>query len=189
PIKIYYYVVLAPVFFFYSIFSELFLNGRSVGKLALGIRVVKLNGKQATLSDFIIRWMFRLVDIYMSFGTLATILISSTDKSQRIGDIIANTVLINVRPSRSQRLKDLLSIQSLDTYQPQYPDVKYLNEEDMLLVKSVLERKRKYGNEAHLLAEEELVKHLMGILKLNKLNTDNSVFLKTLLKDYIVLTR
>lgn len=183
------YLLLLPIYLFYSLFSEVFMNGQSVGKMALGIRIVKLNGKQATLGDYMVRWLFRLLDIWLSVGSLAAILISSTDKSQRIGDIVANTVLINVRPTRSQRLKDLLNIHSIDNYQPKYPDVKYLSEEDMLLVKSVLERNRKYRNDAHLNAQEELVKRLMELLHLNKLQQDKTEFLRTLLNDYIVLTR
>jgi len=185
----YNYLVLVPIFLFYSLGSEIFMNGQSVGKLALGIRTVKLTGKQATLSDYIMRWLFRLVDIYLCFGSLAAILISSTDKSQRIGDIVANTVVVRLRPSRVLRLKDLLSIHSIDNYQPRYPEVRNLSEEDMLLVKSVLERNRKYANEAHREAQDELVKKLMVLLQLPKLQQEKAEFLRTLLNDYIVLTR
>jgi uncharacterized RDD family membrane protein YckC len=185
----YLYLVLLPIFLFYSLASEIFLNGQSVGKLALGIRTVKLTGQQAVMSDYIMRWIFRLVDIYMCFGSLAAILISSTDKNQRIGDIVANTVVIRLRATRVLRLKDLLSIHSIDNYQPRYPEVRILSEEDMLLVKTVLERNRKYANQAHQDAQDELVKKLMGLLHINKLEQERSEFLRTLLNDYIVLTR
>jgi uncharacterized RDD family membrane protein YckC len=182
-------VVLLPILIFYVLMSEVSMNGQSVGKLALGIRIVKLSGKQATLSDYIIRWMFRLIDIYLSFGSVASILISSTDKNQRIGDIIANTVVIKMRPSRKLLLRDLLNIHSIDNYTPRYPDVKYLSEDDMLLVKNVLERNRKYANTAHNEAMDELVDKLMQLLHVTKLQQEKSEFLRTLLNDYIVLTR
>jgi uncharacterized RDD family membrane protein YckC len=185
----YLYLVLLPIFLFYSLVSEVFLNGQSVGKLAMGIRTVKLTGQQAVMSDYIMRWIFRLVDIYMCFGSLAAILISSTDKNQRIGDIVANTVVIRLRPTRVLRLKDLLSIHSRDNYQPRYPEVRILSEEDMLLVKTVLERNRKFANQAHRDAQDELVKKLMGLLHIQKLEQERSEFLRTLLNDYIVLTR
>jgi uncharacterized RDD family membrane protein YckC len=187
--QVYYYLILIPVFLFYALLSEIFLSGQSVGKLALGIRIIKITGKQATVSDYIMRWMFRLIDIYLSVGAVASILVSSTDKNQRIGDIVANTVVIKLRSSRSLKLKDLLNIHSIDNYQPRYPDVRYLSEEDMLLVKSVLERNRKYGNEAHKEALEELVTRLMMVLKINRLQQEKADFLRTLLNDYIVLTR
>jgi uncharacterized RDD family membrane protein YckC len=183
------YFVLIPVGLFYSLVSEVFMNGRSIGKLALGIRTVKLTGKQATLSDYIMRWLFRLIDIYLTSGALAAILVSSTEKNQRIGDIVANTVVIKLRPSRSLTLRDLLNIHSVDSYEPRYPEVKYLSEEDMLLVKNVLERNRKYRNEFHLKAQDELVSRLMDVLRINKLQQEKTDFLRTLLNDYIVLTR
>ena len=170
-------------------YYEIFMSGQSVGKLALGIRIIKISGKQATLSDYIMRWMFRLIDIYLSMGSVAAILVSSTDKNQRIGDIVANTVVIKLRSSRSLKLKDLLNIHSIDNYQPRYPEVRYLSEEDMLLVKSVLERNRKYGNDAHKEAMDELVKKLMSVLRIVKLQQEKPDFLRTLLNDYIVLTR
>jgi len=189
-VMIYYtYFILILVGLFYTLISEIFMNGQSVGKLALGIRIVKLTGKQATLSDYIMRWLFRLVDIYMCFGSLCAILISSTDKSQRIGDIVANTVVIKLRPSRALTLRDLLNIHSIDNYEPRYPEVKYLSEEDMLLVKNVLERNRKFRNDAHLKAQEELVAKLMEVLHIPKLQQEKPEFLRTLLNDYIVLTR
>jgi uncharacterized RDD family membrane protein YckC len=185
----YAYLVVMPVFLFYALLSEIFMSGQSVGKLALGIRIIKISGKQATLSDYIMRWMFRLIDIYLSMGSVAAILVSSTDKNQRIGDIVANTVVIKLRSSRSLKLKDLLNIHSIDNYQPRYPEVRYLSEEDMLLVKSVLERNRKYGNDAHKEAMDELVKKLMSVLRIVKLQQEKPDFLRTLLNDYIVLTR
>jgi uncharacterized RDD family membrane protein YckC len=185
----YCYLLLFPALLFYTLLSEVFMNGQSVGKLALGIRIVKLTGKQATLSDYIMRWLFRSIDIYASMGSLAAILVSSTDKNQRIGDIVANTVVIKMRSARSLNLKDLLNIHSIDNYQPRYPEVRNLTEEDMLLVKSVLERNRKYGNEAHKEAMEELVEKLTTVLNISSLNQAKPDFLRTLLNDYIVLTR
>lgn len=183
------YFVVTPVILFYTLVSEVFLNGQTLGKKVLGIRVIKINGKQATLSDYIIRWLFRLLDIYLSLGAVASILINSTDKSQRIGDIIAGTVLINLKPSRAQGLRDLLNIHTLDNYQPTYPEVKYMQEDDLLLVKSVLERNRKYKNRAHEEALDELVKKVMEILHIPKLKQEKTEFLRTVLNDYIVLTR
>jgi uncharacterized RDD family membrane protein YckC len=185
----YSYLVLFPIFLFYAPVSEALMNGQSIGKLAMGIRTVKLSGKQATLSDYVMRWLFRLVDIYLCFGSLAAILISSTDKNQRIGDIVANTVVVKLRPSRALRLRDLLSIHSVNNYKPRYPEVRSLSEEDMLLVKSVLERNRKYANQAHRDAQDELVIKLMELLQITKLKQEKADFLRTLLNDYIVLTR
>ena len=52
---------------FYTLVLESIMDGQTIGKRLLKIRVVKIDGYQATLSDYIVRWFFRIVDIYL-FG-------------------------------------------------------------------------------------------------------------------------
>lgn len=49
-----FYILMLPVLF-YSVLMEYLLKGQTVGKLAMGIRVIKLNGENATLSDYAMR--------------------------------------------------------------------------------------------------------------------------------------
>jgi uncharacterized RDD family membrane protein YckC len=46
----------------YPILTEYFLNGQTLGKRAMNIRVVLLNGNQPTLGAYILRWLLILVD-------------------------------------------------------------------------------------------------------------------------------
>ena len=183
------YLILIPYLFFYSFLQELLLGGRSLGKMAMGIKIVKTNGKQIAIGDYFSRWMFRVIDIYLSFGSIAIILISSSEKSQRIGDIVANTTVIRVKSKQKLVLKDLLSIHSISTYTPRYIEAKKLTEPDMLLVKTVIDRYKKYKNPAHEEAISMAIKKLMGIMNITKLEQPKLEFLHTVLKDYIVLSR
>ena len=183
------YLIIFPFIFFYSFLQELIFDGRSLGKLALGIKIVKTNGKQTTIGDYFSRWMFRVIDIYLSFGSIATILISSSEKSQRIGDIVANTTVIRIRSKQKLVLKDLLSIHSISTYTPRYIEAKKLTEPDMLLVKTVIDRYKKYKNSSHEDALNLTIKKLMDIMNITKLEQPKLDFLHTVLKDYIVLSR
>lgn len=92
------YIVSVPIVLFYTPVSEMLTHGRSIGKKAQGLQVVKLNGQEVGFTDYLIRWTFRMVDIYLSLGSVATLLISSTDKSQRLGDMLANTTVVRIRP-------------------------------------------------------------------------------------------
>ncbi len=184
-----YYLVLMPLLFFYSLASEIIGNGQSIGKLALGIKVVKMNGKECGMSDYLVRWAFRIVDIWLSLGSLASILISSTEKNQRLGDIVGNTAVIRLRPSLHFRMNDLLNINSLENYQPVYAGVRQLSEDDMIVLKSLLERCRRHNNRAHIEALNQLVQRLKDELSLTEVPKNKMEFLRTLLKDYIVLTR
>jgi uncharacterized RDD family membrane protein YckC len=184
-----YYLIILPVFLFYSLLSDIFGNGRSWGKRALGIKVVKITGTEASISDYMIRWAFRMIDIYFSIGSLGLLLISSTNKSQRLGDVVANTAVIKVRPRTVLRLADLMKIKSRQDYEPRYPEVKQMTESDMVTVKAVIERFKEYPNQAHREVMDELVNTLRDRLQIREQIQDPQNFLKTLINDYIVLTR
>lgn len=52
---------------FYSLVSESLMEGRTLGKMVVKTRVVKVDGYQASFTDYFTRWIFRLVDIDMGF--------------------------------------------------------------------------------------------------------------------------
>jgi len=183
------YLLIIPFFLFYSLAQEIILNGQSIGKRLMSLKVVKITGKEPTLSDYLIRWAFRFIDIWFSFGSIGIMLISSTDRQQRLGDLLANTAVIKLNPWASVNLEEILSIHSVDTYQPEYPDVKKYSEQDMLFVKQVLDRVKNFNNTAHHEALELLAERMARQLGLESTPSDKIQFLKTLLKDYVVLSR
>ena len=176
-------------FIIYQLLSEVIADGQSLGKKALGIKVVRTDGREPGLSDFLLRAVFHLVDTVLSFGIVAALLVSSSDKSQRLGDLTANTAVIRVKFNTLFRLEDILKINSLADYEPEYPQVRQLSEQDMLLIKNIISRHRKYKNKAHQEVLNELVVKLQTDLQIQKRPLDKIDFLKTLIRDYIVLTR
>lgn len=183
------YLVAIPIFFFYNLAMEYFNNGQTLGKMAMGIKVIKLDGKAPTLADFMTRWGFRMIDIYLSMGSIASLLISSSEKAQRLGDMTANTTLIKVRFNLRFHLEDIERISTRDEYEPIYPQVRQMSEEDMLLIKNVITRYQRYPNKAHLKVMDDLVEDLILKLDVEFRPSHKINFLKTLIKDYIVLTR
>lgn len=182
-------IILVCVFLFYSLAFEVFNNGQSLGKKALRIRVIKTTGEKANFYDYAGRWIFRMIDIYFSFGAIASMLIASSARAQRIGDIVSSTTVIKLIPSVNLYLEDILRIQSRENYQPVYSQVKQLAEKDVLLIKNTLDRSKKYDNDAHDEAIDLLAARLKSILGIREATPDNMRFLQTLINDYIVLTR
>jgi len=86
------YLIIVPFYTFYSIFFESLMNGQTPGKLAVKIHVIKLTGTDLSFSDYMLRWMFRWLDIWISFGSIAALLVSSSRKGQRLGDVLADTL-------------------------------------------------------------------------------------------------
>lgn len=186
---VYVYFVLIPIFLFYTLASEILMNGQTIGKKSMGLKVVKLNGDAPTTHDYFMRWMFRFVDIFMSLGSVGALMINASPKSQRLGGLLSGTTVIRTTSQRTFTLNDILKISTLDTYQPSYPDIRKFNEKDMLFIKKVLERERRYPNAAHQKAIKELSTHVAQQLDINPIPADKSKFLRTLINDYIVLTR
>ncbi|MFT5912746.1 MAG: putative RDD family membrane protein YckC [Paraglaciecola sp.] len=176
-------------FLFYQFFSEIFNNGQSWGKKSMGIRVVRVDGQEPGLGDYLLRAIFLIVDVMMSIGTIAIILINSSPKRQRLGDLTANTTVVRSKKNMQFQLGDILKISSLEDYEPQFPQVKNLNESDMLLIKNAVFRYQKYRNPAHAEVIRDLVNHLKEVLDINEQPKNKVEFLKTLIRDYIVLTR
>jgi len=191
--NIYTFIIIAfivtPVFFGYHLFCEAFWNGQSIGKKALGIKVVKCNGQQMDMGDYGKRWMFRLIDILFSAGSVAMLTIMSNDYNQRLGDIVGDTCVIKTRPRNQMTIKDVLKIKTQDNYEPKYEGVIRFTEEDMLLLKNTLDRAQSNPNKHYKKLLAELAQKICSELDIKEVPQKRTQFLKTVLNDYIVLTR
>jgi uncharacterized RDD family membrane protein YckC len=178
-------------FGFYTLISELIGNGQTIGKLALGIKVIKLNGDELEFYDYFSRWSLRLIDIYASIGCIAMFLVASNKNGQRLGDIIAGTSVIRKKNNYGFSLEDILklNLNSKDNYEFTYPMAGKLDERDVILIKQLLFRKRLYHNQAHEEAMDRLVTKLSAILELQQIPQNKEVFLSKVISEYIILTR
>lgn len=186
------WLIIFPIgaFLIYSTAMEVMNFGQTVGKSVVGTKVVRLDGKDPEWSDVLLRAILQLVDGLFSLAAIGAMLIKTTAKSQRLGDMAANTGVIKIQSSRNIfRLADIQNIQTLESYTPVFPQVRGLAERDLLFIKNVLSRQQQFRNEAHEQVVEDLVSHLMPILGLAERPANRVEFLKTLLRDYIVLTR
>lgn len=182
------YFVIAPFILLYSLVSEQINNGQSLGKRVLNIRVIRMDGEKINFLDYLMRWMFRGLDIYLSSGGVAILSITASDHNQRLGDLLANTVVVNVAKTERLRLENLLKLNKMDDYKVSFPGVIKMPEEAMLIVKETLNKNRQISNAAHEKALELLSSKMVKELGLTK-PKNNEAFLKTLLRDYILLTR
>ncbi|MBI9076899.1 MAG: RDD family protein [Desulfatibacillum sp.] len=80
----------------YSMFLEWAWRGQTVGKRLLGLRVMDENGFHLTGSQIIIRNLLRFADMLPVYYMLGGLFCLVSPKSQRIGDMVANTVVIRM---------------------------------------------------------------------------------------------
>jgi hypothetical protein len=182
------------------------MNGQSIGKKIMGLQVVNENGGRPSISQFLIRWLIRTADlmvviiillnvlVFMNRELLGAligsilllitdvILVISTRKGQRLGDILAKTILI--RNNTKGSIEDTVFMAVADNYVPTFPEIMQLSDRDINAIKRILETAKKKGDhEMALAASEKIKSHL-------KINTTFSPFdfLEVLLKDYNYLS-
>ena len=82
----------------YFVLCEMLWSGRSVGKRALGIRVVRLDGTSLGFWSSLLRNLVRLVDMMPgAFYLVGSILVLATPRNQRLGDLLGNTIVVRER--------------------------------------------------------------------------------------------
>jgi uncharacterized RDD family membrane protein YckC len=194
--------------FIYFILMEITMNGQSVGKKIMGMRIVNENGGRASISQFFIRWLLRdiwflllflagvsmtsedrdrvggIIILLMALAYFITeiVLVVSSQKGQRIGDILAHTILIKTNAKAS--IEETVFQEVADTYTPSFPQIMQLSDRDINAIKSILETARKKGDDNMAYAASDKIK---SHLKINT-NMPPFQFLDLLLKDYNYLS-
>lgn len=129
-------VLLYVPVFLYFLLCEVFLGGQSLGKRLRGLRVARVDGGQPTLANYLVRWLLRIVEIDMTFGTVAFVTALVNGRGQRLGDLAAGTTVVRTRSRVG--LEETLYTPVDDTYQPTFAQVDRLTDADVATAKDVL---------------------------------------------------
>lgn len=169
---------------FYSLIFESVLEGQTLGKRLLKIKVVKIDGYQASFGDYLMRWIFRIVDVNFSGGIVGLIAIISSEKSQRLGDMTAGTSVITLKNNININHTILEEIDV--SYVPTYPLVIKLSDNDARIIKETFHSARANNDYQMLTKLRNKVEDVTGIK--NQSGNDED-FIKTILKDYNYYTQ
>lgn len=88
------YMTIGGVLFFVYLIVVEAVWGQTLGKKLFGIKVMMQDGRKCTLFGALLRNVFRLVDVIFGGYLLAIIVMTLTPRRQRVGDLIAKTVVI-----------------------------------------------------------------------------------------------
>jgi uncharacterized RDD family membrane protein YckC len=129
------YLLLSLPAFLYYLLLETFTNGRTIGKVAMKIRVVKLDGSNPNFGNYFVRWIMRIVDITLSSGGVAVLTFLIRGQGQRLGDIAAGTTVISEKKRVS--LRDTLLQELPIDYIPRFPQVTVFSDNEMQTIKNL----------------------------------------------------
>ncbi|WP_066832488.1 RDD family protein [Rufibacter ruber] len=174
-------VLLVLPFLFYHLLFEIFLSGQSLGKRAMDIKVIKLSGQAPSVGDYLLRWVFRLLDITLSSGFVALITLVVNGRGQRLGDLAAGTSVIK---TQVYHRRNPFQVKLEEEYAIVFPEVAALTDQDMALIRKLLHKAIQNQNETLLSRISERVQE---VLEIRPEMTDRD-FLKTVIKDYYHLT-
>lgn len=186
-------VVMLPVIF-YNLVLEILFNGQTPGKKLMKIGVTSADGGQPSFSQYLLRWIFRPIDmpwwllaaatsggwpaltLVFCFGGMACYLYSG--KSQRIGDLLAGTLVIDKRATSTWNDTAFMALDA--GYSPKFPEVMRLSDRDINTIKQLLLSAAVRRNNDYLLRVTEKIKTALQV----QTDMDEIDFLETLLKDY-----
>ncbi|MEY4930409.1 MAG: hypothetical protein RI909_1133 [Bacteroidota bacterium] len=176
-------LILGFPWLFYSVLFEIFMNGQTPGKRSLNIKVIRLNGTPATLGDYILRWVFALIDFGIFSGAVAVIIIAAGGKGQRLGDLVAGTSVIKMVEQKEITAQEVFVAADVE-YEPTFNQAIQLSDKDIEIIHRALEVNRDHGNAKPMLAVAEKIKSQLGI----QTDLPPVKFLYVLIKDFNHLT-
>ena len=169
---------------FYDLICELFFNGQSIGKRAIKIKVISLNGARPSTGQYLLRWAFRILDFGITFGSGALLAVALSNNKQRVGDMVAGTALVKTQPKN--KLGDLVFNAPGSGYEPVYAEVANLADQDVVLIHDVIRNFKRTRNNLLVYRLALKIKSVLNI------STDPGVneyqFLEIILNDYNHLT-
>lgn len=171
-------------YMFYSLVFESVLEGQTLGKRLLKIKVVKIDGYQASFGDYLIRWILRIIDISFSSGVVGLIAMVVNSKTQRLGDISAGTAVITLKNKvtiNSTILEDIG-----EAYVPVYPLVIKLSDNDVRIIKETLTSALAKNDLDVIVKLKDKIEAVTGIKNQSGKSED---FIKTVIKDYNYYTQ
>lgn len=89
-------LVVIPVTF------ETLTRGRSIGKLATGVRIVRDDGGPVRFRQAFIRTLVGIGELWLTAGSVAVITSMLHPRSKRVGDVLAGTYAVRVRAPRAE---------------------------------------------------------------------------------------
>lgn len=146
----------------YFLFFELAMGGRSLGKRALGLRVLRDGGRPLGLRESLVRNALRVVDMLPANYLVGLVAMVVSPEGKRLGDIAAGTVV--VRLDRVARPPELPEVEEASAFRFDHVHLARLGSTERALLRQTLRRLDEFEPEAAAQALELAVETLRARL-------------------------
>ena len=177
------YLLLSLPAFLYYVLLETFMDGKTVGKNLMHIRVVKVDGSKPNFSSYFVRWILRIIDVVLTSGGVAVLTILIRGKGQRVGDIAAGTTVISEK--KRVTLKDTLLRELSEDYAPSFPQVTIFKDREMQTIKELFDSAKRNGDHNVILSLSTQIKKVTDITT----SLQPIEFVDIVIKDYNYYTQ
>ena len=169
--------------FFYSLLCHILFDGRTIGKMIMKIKVVRLDGAPTQWYNLLVRWMLRIIDIWLFFSSIGVLSILLSEKKQRVGDSAAGTVVISVK--KKHKITSTVLEDIKDDYEPVFSNVTQLSDKDIRIVKEAFTISKRNSDYKTLTVLRKKIAETLQI----ESNLYDKEFIDTILKDYNYFTQ
>ncbi|MDH5035242.1 RDD family protein [Chryseobacterium cucumeris] len=174
------YLVLTFPVYIYPLVLESLMEGQTPGKKLMKIKVVKIDGYQASFADYMIRWVFRIVDVSFA-GVVGLISMIVSKNNQRLGDIASGTAVISLKNNINISHTILENIH--ENYVPSFPQVIALSDNDMRIIKDNYTKALKVDDRQIINKLSEKIKSILK-LEIDPTKMTERQFINVIIKDY-----
>ena len=174
-------IVIAFPTIIYTLVAESLMEGQTPGKRLMKIKVVKIDGYQASFGDYVMRWMFRLVDVFLNSGIVGLVSMIVSKNNQRLGDIVSGTAVISLKNNVNISHTILENIQA--DYVPTFPQVIALSDNDMRIIKENYHKALRIDDREVITRLSDKVKSILK-LEVSPQEFTEKQFIQVIIKDY-----
>ncbi len=172
--------------FGYYLLFETLNGGRTPGKAAFGIRVLRMDGAPLGFGAVAIRNLLRFIDILPGFYAVGIIALITSNRNQRLGDLAAGTVVIrDQRPAAAP----ISLVGSIDLTGLPAWDTSAVSDDEVGLLRRFAERRQALNP----MSRSQLASSLAGPLRAKvaapDASSDDDIFLMRLLAEKLLRER
>ncbi|ASK31706.1 RDD family protein [Chryseobacterium sp. T16E-39] len=174
------YIAITFPIYIYPVVLESLMEGQTPGKKVMKIRVVKIDGYQASFGDYLIRWVFRIIDTSFA-GVIGLISMIVSKNNQRLGDIASGTAVISLKNNINISHTILENIQ--EDYIPSFPQVIALSDNDMRIIKDNYTKALRVDDRQIISKLSDKIKNILK-LEIDPVKMTERQFINIVIKDY-----